>query len=175
MKDKKVLLGIGTGVAVVLIIVGWLTGLTGKKEKEVAIAKPTIAPIAAVLFEKDRPEIEISINSDRSGGTINISNIANQFAELEYELIYTAESDGLSVERGVAGGPITIDSSRKVSETVLFGTESCTTGICKRHIDKNVSEGILVIRLIDNEGKAWGHETSFTIEKTTKGYEAILE
>lgn len=175
MKNKKVLLGIGTGLAIVLIIIGWLTGITGKKEKEIVVAKPTMAPVVATISDEDKPVIGIDINSDRSGGTINISNIASQFAELEYELIYTAETDGLPVERGVAGGPIAIDSSRKVSETVLFGTESCTTGTCKRHIDKNVSGGVLIIRLVDDQGKAWGQETNFTIKKTTKGYEAVLE
>ncbi len=175
MKNKKVLLGIGTGIAMLLIIVGWLTGITGKKENQVAVAKPTMPPLTATIAEEDKSEIEISISSDRSGGTLSISNIASQFVELEYELIYTAETDGLPVERGVAGGPIIIDSSRKVSETVLFGTESCTSGTCKRHIDKNVSSGVLIVRLFDDQGKGWSQETNFTIEKTTKGYETILE
>jgi len=176
MKNKKLLLPIGATVVVILIIIGWITGITGKKEQVAEIAKPTQAPISKALSDQDLPMINIEINSDRSGATLVISEIADRFSELEYELIYTAESsDGLPVERGVAGGPLKIDSSRKLTEIVLFGTESCTTGTCKRHIDKNVSSGTLVIRLADDLGNAWSHEVRFTIEKTTKGYEAVFE
>ena len=176
MKNKKILFTIGVVVALVFIIIGWLTGITGKKEKQPEIGTPTPVQPSREISQDNAPTVNITIVSDRSGGTIVISDIAEEFQEIEYELIYTAESDnGLPIERGVAGGPMKIDSSRKITETVLFGTESCTTGVCKRHIDKNVSAGILVIRLIDNNDDPWSYQVAFSIEKTAKGYEAVIK
>jgi hypothetical protein len=176
MKNKKTLVFVGAIIVIILIIIGWITGVTGKKEQTIEIPKPAPISVSKSLSDQDLPAIAIEISSDRSGAVLMISEIADRFSELEYELIYTAESnEGLPVERGVAGGPIKIDSSRKVSETVLFGTESCTTGTCKRHIDKNVSGGMLAVRLVNDSGEAWGHEVKFTIEKTTKGYGAVFE
>jgi len=96
------------------------------------------------------------------------------FESLEYELIYLAEHEGQEIERGVAGGPFQISESRKIREDFLFGTESCTTGVCKRKIDKNVSGGTLIVRLKTTNNQSWTKEMEFTIEKSAAGgYEVV--
>ncbi len=173
-KNKKVLLFIGVFLVFAVIVLSWLFSWgmgTKKDENGPILPSPTISQIS--LSGEKEPEMELDINSDRSGATLTVWEIDDQFSELEYELIYIAESDGQEIERGVAGGPLDIPDNRRIEEDVLFGTESCTTGVCKRHIDKNVSSGVLIIRLITSDDQVWSTEKEFEIEKTTSGYQAI--
>lgn len=174
-KNKKSLLFIG-GIVLIFLVIGltWFFGWgMGPKEKGPA-AKPTPRAVQRELSEEQKPEIDLEINSDRSGAVLAISKIDPRFLELEYELIYLAEDEGQEIERGVAGGPMKI-SGGQVRETLLFGTESCTTGVCKRKIDKNVSGGTLIIRLIDADNQVWKMEKEFAIEKTSGGYKAVWQ
>ena len=177
MKNKKILFII-IGAGVVLfggILLTWYFGWGNKK------AGTDIQPIDSTsvakkieIQENQEPKIELNIANDRSGGSLTISAIDNMFESLEYELIYLAEHEGQEIERGVAGGPFQISESRKIREDFLFGTESCTTGVCKRKIDENVSGGTLIIRLKTADNQRWTKEMEFTIEKvSTGGYEVV--
>lgn len=178
-KKQQIIFGIGTLVLFLGIGASWLfwwgKGETtnpqpksrSKKSTPTYQAQPTIS-------EKKKPIIDLDINNDRSGGRLTVSEIDSDFSQLEYELIYLAQSDDQEIERGVAGGPIEIPNSRSVSEDVLFGTESCTTGVCHQHIDENVSEGTLIIRLINVENQSWAIEKEFIIEETDSGYTAVF-
>jgi len=172
---KKYLLFIFPGLMVILIL-AWLFGWTGgnQKKEEKKITSPTPVPTAAKLSEDEKPEIVFDVVSDRSGGELKVANISTNFSKLEYEIIYTAEIGGKEVERGVGGGPIDIPASRTISENILFGTESCTTGTCKRSIDKNVSGGTIILRLIDSGNKVWSVEKVFKIEKTSQGFKSVF-
>lgn len=179
MKNKKTVLVIGTVVLVIAALFGiffsWLFdwGAKGKNTENLPkiIPTPTITEIS--LLKEAEPDIGLKINADRSGATLTVTKIDNKFSKLEYELIYLAESDGQEIERGVSGGPLEISSSRQVKEDLLFGTESCTTGTCKRHIDKNVKGGVLMIRIMNDEGQGWSTEKKFEITKILGGYEAV--
>jgi len=178
-KNKKALVIGGILVAVLAIFLSWLFGWGAKKEEQELVnlkPTPTVEPLQ--LSEEEKPEVELKINANRSGATLIVSNISEKFSQLEYELIYLAESDGQEIERGLAGGPIKIPASRKVTvtdEEILFGTRSCTTGTCRYHIDKNVNGGTLIVRLITPENQVWTLEKDFTIEKTPSGYETVWE
>ena len=171
---KKSLIIVGAVIAFILVGLGWFFGWgSGKNGGETSSVKPTPIASQLVLSESEKPEIELEINTDRSGGEIIVSKIDSRFSEMEYELIYLAEIDDQEIERGVAGGPLTVPDSRSVSESFIFGTESCTTGVCKRRTDKNVSGGTLIIRLMDSENRIWSTEKEFSIEKVSSGYEVI--
>jgi len=177
MKNKKTVVGgiIVSGLLLVFVL-NWLFGWTAKPADRVGnekTASPTPRIVTSSLPAEDEPEIILDINADRSGAILVIDQIASKFTQLEYELIYMAYSDDQEVERGVAGGPIDIPDNGKVTESLLFGTESCTTGVCKRHIDKNVSSGTLAVRFIDKNDKAWSIEKAFTIEKISGTWEAV--
>ncbi|MBU2592552.1 MAG: hypothetical protein ABH867_03990 [Patescibacteria group bacterium] len=176
-KGKKLILIIAIGLIFLIIFFTWFFGWGTKREgdpenKLVLTPTPTVAKIE--ITKEEEPEIELAINSDRSGAALIITEISDKFDQLEYELIYLAESDDLEIERGVAGGPLKIGSSRKIREDLLFGTESCTTGTCRRKIDKNVSGGTLVVNLITPENQVWTIEKSFEISKAASGgYETV--
>lgn len=174
MKNKKAIFAVVGGVIILLLFfLNWLFGWTSKsQETDTKKTSPAPARQEVSLPKEEEPEIILDINSDRSGAILVVKEIADNFSQLEYELIYMAESEDLQIERGVAGGPLDI-SNGEVRESLLFGTESCTTGVCKRHIDKNVSSGILTIRLIDQKGKGWSVEKGFTIEKLGGVWEAV--
>lgn len=173
MKNKKNLI-IGAAVIAFLIIsLTWFFGWGGgKKNKQISSLKPkpTVSQIA--LAKNEEPKIDLDINSDRSGGTLTVSEIDQQFTQLEYELIYLAGDKDKKIERGIAGGPLSV-SNGTVKESFIFGTESCTTGVCKRRVDKNVSGGTLTVRLIDSENKVWSTEKNFSIEKVSSGYQVV--
>ena len=174
-KKQQLILGIGALVLFLGVGASWLFWW-GRKDNQSSPAPQGLTPTRAVqptLSEKKKPNIDLNINANRSGGLLTVSGIDEDFVELEYELIYLAKSDGQEIERGVAGGPIEVGDVRKVSEDLLFGTESCTTGVCHQHIDKNVSEGTLIIRLINADNQSWAVEKKFTIEEDGSGYKAV--
>jgi len=175
MKSKKYLLIAGILLIFVVITLTWLFGwgMGEKGDDQLNSILPTPATTAVDLPEDKEPTIKLDISSDRSGAVLLVGKIDKQFSQLEYELVYLAESDDQEIERQIAGGPLEISSSREVREELLFGSESCTTGTCRRHIDKNVSGGTLVVRLITAENQTWSLEKEFAIEKSSKGYEAV--
>lgn len=175
-KNQKIIIGVVGLVLFLGIGASWLfwwgKGDSGQSQEPENNLKSQSAQ--RILAEEKMPIIELEINRDRSGAVLTISEIDADFIQLEYELIYLAESDtGQEIERGVAGGPIDIDSSRSVSENLLFGTESCTTGVCHRRIDKNVSGGTVIIRLIDEDNQPWPVEKEFTIQEANSGYTSV--
>jgi len=173
MKSKKNLIIAAAAVAFLAVILSWFFGWgVGRKEEGTSSQKPVPTVSQISLSEDEEPEIDLEINSDRSGGTLTVSGIAKRFSQVEYELIYLTENEGQEIERGIAGGPLPVSGGR-VRETFIFGTESCTTGVCKRKIDKNVSRGTVAVRLIDPENRVWSTEKGFSIEKTAGGYRAV--
>lgn len=173
MKQKKVLV-IGSVVLIFIIIAltwffGWGTGT--KKDKSQSIKKPTPTVVPVELSEDQMPETALTINSDRSGGEVTVAKIDKQFTNLEYEIIYLAHNEDQEIERGISGGPIEVTQNRTVSDSFIFGTQSCTTGVCKSRIDKDVSGGSLIVRLITNDNRIWNLEKKFLINKIKNGFE----
>ncbi len=178
--DNKQKLIIGAVVFILFIGIGaswlfwWGKGSATEPEAEQAGEKQS-KEVKPALTEDQIPVIDLEVNPDRSGGVLKISSIDSDFSQLEYELIYTAESEGLEIERGVAGGPISVPESGTISEKILFGTESCSTGVCHRRIDKNVSRGKVIIRLFNDQDQSWSVEKEFTIEEAASGgYKAVF-
>jgi hypothetical protein len=175
-KQQKVILLIGTFVLFLGIGASWFFwwGNKGGSGNQLPSSNttPTIGA-QPTLSEKKKPKIELDIKANRSGGLLTISEIDEDFVQLEYELIYTAENNGQEIERGVSGEPMEIPDSRKISEDLLFGTESCSTGVCHQHIDDNVSGGRVIIRLINGDNQSWSIEKDFVIEETSSGFEAV--
>ncbi|MFH1561774.1 MAG: hypothetical protein ABID04_04340 [Patescibacteria group bacterium] len=168
-KNKKpILIVAGIGIALLIVILTWLFGWGINKPKTESGSKkaiPTI-PIVEEIKAEEMPDVELGLASDCSGGKLLISKIDSKFAFLEYELIYVAETEIGEIEKGLGSGePIEIPGSRNISEDFIFGTESCTTGTCRRKIDKNISQGTVIITLIDKENKNYTFEKNFTLGK----------
>jgi hypothetical protein len=175
-KNKQVLIFAGIATLIVLaVVLSWMFvwGASGSNNQAKNKNRPTPTETQIQLSEDEQPVITLDINNDRSGATLTVASIADRFNNLEYELIYTAEADGQEIERGVAGGPVEVPESRQVSEDMLFGTESCTTGTCHRRIDKNVSKGVLLIRLVTEDNQTWSLEKEFNIEEEGSGFKAV--
>jgi len=180
IKIKKNILIAGAVILIIAIFSGiffsWLFGWGAKDKGEIKPKEipsvPTPVPTIEVTKEEE-PEIKLDIVKDKSGAVLTISRISDKFSKIEYELIYTAEDGDREVERGVGGGPMEIPTNRQIKEDLLFGTESCTTGTCKRHIDKNVSAGVLTVRLITADSRTWETEKKFTIEGKAGKYQVV--
>lgn len=159
---KQVVLGISSGCLVLIFVLLWLWITKGASQQNLPIESqvPFTPTPQVTISPSNEPQVKLEIWPDKSGITFYISQIDPRFKQLEYELIYLAGVKE-QIERGVAGGPIDIPPEGKISEKVLFGTESCTTGVCRRHIDKNVTEGTLLLRFIDEEGNIWEMEKRF--------------
>ncbi len=176
-KKQKIIITIGGLILFLGVGASWMfwwgKGNQGRTNPRPNNVSPTQSA-QPTLSEKQKPKIDLDINQNRSGGTMTVSEIDDDFTELEYELIYSAEDDGQEIERGVAGGPVDIPESKTVSQELLFGTESCTTGVCHQRIDENVSQGTLIVRLINSDNQSWAIEKEFVIEETDSGYEAVF-
>lgn len=174
-KKKKIIIGVIGAVLFLGIVISWLFwwGKGSSTQADDPAGDTTEEQVKPVLADDKKPRIELDINTDRSGGVLTISEIDEDFVKVEYELIYLAESEGRPIERGVAGGPIDVPQSRTIRENILFGTESCTTGVCHRRIDQNVSSGTVIIRVFNDQNQSWSIDREFEIEQTATGFTSV--
>jgi len=132
-------------------------------------AQPTPFPTKPIEQTIDqRPFVSLIPTADGHWLNLEIKNIVKQVTALEYDLIYLAEAEESKIERGVSTGGIPIDlkGASEYAKKILFGSASCTTGVCKYKYDENVTEGSLNLKLI-----GWS-ETYETVYRIQKGIEA---
>jgi len=154
-----------------------LTGCLPKKSPpgESLLPEPTSPspkPISETINE--RPYVVLLPSDDGHWVTLQIEKIKRGTTGLEYELTYFADFEGNRIERGVSTGgkPVELNGASEYSKKILFGSASCTTGICKYRYDENVNEGMLVLKLISAAGIE-KFETVFRIQKGKEAKEGL--
>lgn len=148
-----------------IAIVGFSTLLLSGCGKKSTTGKITPTPVPRVLELKDseKPIISLIPRADGHEIKMKIENIANFVANIEYELLYTAQDNGLEMEKGV-GDTLKIDST-SLERDLLLGTASCTNG-CKYKYDTGINGGTLTLTLITKDGQAATIEVPFVLTDT---------
>ena len=117
------------------------------------------------LSNTEKPYVALTPRADGHELTLKVSNISSKITNAEYELIYTAEDQGLEMEKGVNG-------TQKISGTsfekkLLLGTESCTSG-CKYKYDEGITGGTLSITFTTDYNKFYKFEAPFNIKNSAE-------
>jgi len=118
------------------------------------------APKELILSESEKPIISLIPREDGHELKLKVDNIPSNISQIEYELIYSATEDGLTMEKGV-GDTVKI-SSKNIEKDLLLGTSSCTNG-CKYKYDTGVSEGTLSLIFYTNDNQSTTYETPFIL------------
>ncbi|MBU2577262.1 hypothetical protein KKA69_00350 [Patescibacteria group bacterium] len=167
------------GIPIVLLIalvIFFLSGLGKKKQAapdnsffEEPIAIPT-RPIEEYMNE--RPYVSLVPTADGHWVTLEIKRIAKGFSKIEYDLLYYADAEGSRIERGISTGGLPVElSGSEYSKKVLFGSASCTTGICKYRYDENVNEGSFSLKLVGSSVEKY--DTTYRIQKSKEAAEGF--
>lgn len=138
----------------------------GKKKTtttETKAIKQTVTQIE--LSDSKKPYISLIPRADGHELTLKVNNIPSEITNAEYELIYTAEDEGLEIEKGVNG-------TQKINGTnfekkLLLGTESCTNG-CKYKYDNGITGGTLSITFTTDNNQFYKFEAPFNIKSSTE-------
>ena len=109
----------------------------------------------------EQPIISLTPRADGHELKLKITNIPSNFSTAEYELIYTAEDEGLEIEKGVSG-TVKLTSS-DIEKDLLLGTSSCTNG-CKYKYDEGIVGGVLTLTLTTDDKEYFNFETPFTLK-----------
>ncbi len=181
-KKKKINpLIIGGGVLFVIVLGAFLlrgkkkeiTGLPGGVEEEEMLPEQMID-----FDETQEPEIELSLDSSLSRGSLIITGIDPIFSGLEYEFIYVSDYQGSMIERGISsGGSIDIPDTQKLTKSLVFGVESCTTDTCHFTAEKVEIDqpAMLILRFLDEEDNVWELEKELTFKKEGTSYIGVFE
>ena len=146
----------------VVIASSFFLSACGKKKAETDNSTPTkSAQKELVLSESEKPIISLIPSGDGHELKLKIDNISSNISQIEYELIYSATEDGLTMEKGV-GDTVKI-SSKNIEKDLLLGTSSCTNG-CKYKYDTGVSEGTLSLIFYTNDNQSATYETPFVLK-----------
>lgn len=137
----------------------FLLSACGKKEE--TNAEPTPTPRLVELEDSKKPLISLTPRSDGHELKLIIDNLDTSIKEIEYELIYRAEDEGLIIEKGL-GDTISVDGQKKIERDLLLGTSSCTN-TCKYKYDEGITGGTLSLTLITDRNQVAYFETDFTL------------
>ncbi|HUW24310.1 MAG TPA: hypothetical protein VMW04_01650 [Patescibacteria group bacterium] len=151
-------------VAVIVLAVFSLKKISGRGGA--TSAEPT--PIPARPIEesiKERPFVSLLPTTDGHWVTLEVKNLPKGTSGIEYDLIYLAEVEESKIERGVTTGgqPIELNGAVEYTKKMLFGSASCTTGVCKYKYDENVTEGTLMIKVIG--AQTVKYETAYRLQR----------
>ncbi len=146
-----------------LLVTSFILSSCGTK-KTITSATPTPVPHEFILNDNQKPTVTLTSREDGHELTLKISKIDPVFIKVEYELIYTAQDNGLEIEKGVSGNIESKDIVNGVSgdRKILLGTESCTNG-CKYKYDSGVNGGSLNLTLITKDNQVASLEIPFTL------------
>lgn len=170
---KKVLIACGLIFCTLL-----LSGCSLKKSS--GAGKVTPSPEPTVIPERpieesigDRPYVSLVPTADGHWVNLEIKNFAKGISSFEYDLIYFADFEGSKIERGVTTGGVPVEvTGSDFSKKILFGSASCTTGVCKYKYDENVTEGSFVLNLKSDRGTE-RYESAYRIQKGSEGKDGL--
>jgi hypothetical protein len=162
MKNKKnLIIVVAACIALAAIIISFIAIKNSKKITENNKTIPT-AKIGSelVLSDSEKPIISLIPRSDGHELKLKIENIPTNVTKIEYELIYSATDNGLTMEKGV-GDTVKITSS-SIEKDLLLGTASCTNG-CKYKYDEGIDSGTLSLYLYTDDNQSTTYETPFIL------------
>lgn len=157
----------------------FLGGCGGKKPVTSNTPVPTETP--EIIPEKpieeaivQRPFVSLIPTSDGHRVNLKISNFPPGITGVEYELIYLADVEGNQIERGVSTGgkPVDLNGKKEYVKEILFGSASCTTGVCKYKYDENVNQGTLTL-IFNAAGGKTKYESIFRIQAGSGAKEGL--
>ncbi len=146
--------------AIMVILTGILFSACTKKNKTPDAPQPTPTPQMLELEARDKPYINLIPRSDGHELKLRIVNIPSFIEQLDYELVYLTQDDGLEMEKGV-GDTVKLNSTT-FERDLLLGTASCTNG-CKYKYDSGVTGGTLSISFITKDNQVANFKTPFTL------------
>lgn len=137
------------------------------KKTQTKVENKTITSAKILDLKPDEiPYISLIPSTDGHKLKLKIDNIPPSISEIEYELIYRAEDNGLEMEKGV-GDTIKKISTKYLEREILLGTESCTNG-CKYKYDTGITGGILSLTLISQNDGSITYESPFAFRNGTE-------
>lgn len=151
-------------LSLVLVVVAssFFLSACGKKKTETNNPQTTkTIQKELVLSESEKPIISLIPREDGHELKLKVENIPSAITQIEYELIYSSNEDGLTMEKGV-GDTIKI-SSKSVEKDLLLGTSSCTNG-CKYKYDEGVSQGTLSLIFYTDDNQSAAYESPFVLK-----------
>lgn len=117
------------------------------------------------LADNEKPYVSLIPRSDGHELKFKVTDIPSKFTSADYELIYTAEDEGLEIEKGVSG---TVDLNQEnIERDLLLGTSSCTNG-CKYKYDEGITGGVLTLTLTTDNKEYFTYETPFVIKTSAE-------
>jgi len=151
----------------VIIIITFLSFFFLTRNKKVVDTpiKTTQKSKQIELADNEKPYISLIPRSDGHELNLKVENIPLKFSNAEYELIYTAEDEGLKIEKGI-GGSVEIEKNY-FERKLLLGTESCTNG-CKYKYDEGITGGVLTLTLTTIDKEYFTFETSFVLKNSAQ-------
>ena len=153
-------------LTLVIIASSFFLSACGKKKTETNNNQTTkTAPKELVLSDSEKPIITLSPRDDGHELKLKIDNIPTNITQVEYELIYSSNEDGLTMEKGV-GDTVKI-SSKSIEKDLLLGTSSCTNG-CKYKYDEGVSQGTLSLVFYTDDNQSATYETPFVLKTSAE-------
>jgi hypothetical protein len=149
-------------LSLVVILSSFFLSACGKKKTETNNSTPTKGvQKELVLSESEKPIVSLIPREDGHELKLKIDNIPSSINQIDYELIYSATENGLTMEKGV-GDTVKI-TSKNIEKDLLLGTSSCTNG-CKYKYDTGVSEGTLSLIFYTNDNQSATFETPFILK-----------
>lgn len=133
--------------------------------KNTSKATPTPTTIINQLMElkpEEKPYISLVPSSDGHWLKLKIENLPSFIEQIEYELVYQAEDNGLLIEKGI-GDLIKEVDGPKLERDLLLGTSSCTNG-CKYKYDTGITGGTIDLTFISQERGTASFNTSFLLK-----------
>lgn len=151
----------------IAIVIPLLLVLLNRTKKTTTII-PTKTSTSAKQIEltnDEKPYIILIPRADGHELKFKVTGIPSKFTTAEYELIYTAEDQGLEIEKGVSGTVKPL--SANFEKDLLLGTSSCTNG-CKYKYDEGITGGVLTLTLTTDNKEYVSFETPFVIRTSAE-------
>lgn len=156
-----------TLIIIPIIVIGLISFFFLTRNK-----KTTDTPIKTVQKSKqveltadEKPYLSLIPRPDGHELKFKVMNIPSRFSTAEYELIYTAEDEGLEIEKGVSGTIQLTDPN--FEKDLLLGTSSCTNG-CKYKYDEGITGGVLTLTLTTSNKEYFTFETPFLLKNSAQ-------
>lgn len=149
-------------LSLVIVVSSFFLSGCGKKKTETTTNAPTkSAQKELIMSEAEKPIVSLIPREDGHELKLKIDNIPSTITQIDYELIYSATENGLTMEKGV-GDTVKI-TSKNIEKDLLLGTSSCTNG-CKYKYDTGISEGTLSLIFYTNDNQSATYETPFILK-----------
>lgn len=159
---NKNLIKYGLIVLCILTIIFTIFKITNKKNKQ-SEAEPTPTPKLVEIELSKRPHISLIPRADGHELKLIIKDLSDEIRSVEYELIYSAQDEGLEIEKGLSG--MADVESTTIEKDLLLGTASCT-GTCKYKYDEGINGGSLNIAFTTKNNQIALYDTAFVLSST---------